>query len=187
MKKLLLSFVCAASTTFVFSQEVNTDIEETITTVAPSKSGWELGAGGLMHTPTGRFGVTGQIKYFFKTNDPDGNGFNVTLKGIHFPPDNGGSFFSMLDGGKYNNMTAINLAGGYRLHFTKVYKPSNVFYADFNLGLAVTSPYDFGVAFNTYFGYKISKRLSLYAGYNANFTETIDPDAFELGISLKLK
>lgn len=127
----------------------------------------ELGLAANYNTDVNRFGLSGHAKWLFPS--PTNGQFLITGKLTHTAPSNG-NFFSTLDRGKYDNIAAAHLMGGYRYYFRS--GPRNpvaagsAFFVEGNAGLSfVSRGRTFGAGLNPAVGYSTLSGLAFSLGY----------------------
>ncbi len=157
---------------------------------------FSIGLLGHYHTEYHRFGLSGHVKWLLPTQHPTANRFVITAKASHTAPSNG-PFFSIFDDGKYDNISALYLMGGYRVNlFDKARIPlpsapvgNNSVYLELNVG---AGRYDlhggYGVALNPSVGYSFNQGFELTMAYQSLVMKknSTNQHFLEIGIGYQL-
>lgn len=152
-----------------------------------------IGISGNYHTANERVGLSGHIKWLFPTQQPTASRFLITGKASHTPPSNGG-FFNAFDKGRYDNISAVHLMGGYRVNLFDKHRFAGALapvgphsaYLELNMGGSyIGYTRNFGFAINPVFGYAFNQRVELNVGYQGTFTKTgvANLNLLELGVA----
>ncbi len=141
-----------------------------------------------------RFGVSGHAKWLFGCSDQSCGRFLITGKLTHTAPSNGG-FFNLFDQGKYDNISAVHLMGGYRHHFydTQPYisatSGGNGFFVEGNAGVSyIGHERVWGLGLNPVVGFSTESGLELTVGYQGVLVAQQDKShlhLLEVGVSYR--
>ncbi len=129
------------------------------------------------------FGISGHAKWLFPAMYSTSGRFLITGKLTH-TPDSIGGFFSAFDAGKYANISAVHVMGGYRYHFYDSYEfisstesGNDGFFMEGNAGLSyVGHRRVFGVALNPVVGFSSEFGLEFTVGYQGTLPVQPGPD-----------